>query len=130
MVLNTILAKIGDFLGRKFKFISDKFADIITNVIPQAKQEAIDASKTYTDNKCTVTLNESKAYTNTQITNLINGAPEALDTLKELADAIGKNGDIITVINNTLNGIGTYEEFVAAFNDQVGKDSIFYEKTA
>ncbi len=37
MVLNTILAKIGDFLGRKFKLISDKFADIITNVIPQAK---------------------------------------------------------------------------------------------
>jgi len=128
MVLNSILAKVGDFLGRKFKLIADKFDNIINVIIPKAKEDAVTEANTYTDNKCTVTLNESKAYTNTQITNLVNGAPEALDTLKELADAIGKNGDVITVINNTLNGIGTYEEFVAAFNEQVGKDSIFYEK--
>lgn len=130
MVLNTILAKIGDFLGRKFKLIASQFDNIINVVIPKAKTEAVTEAKKYTDDKCTVVLNEAKAYTNTQINNLVNGAPEALDTLKELAEAVGQNGDIITTINNTLSGIGTYEEFVAAFNEQVGKDSIFYEKTA
>lgn len=64
----------------------------------------------------------------TLVNNLVNGAPEALDTLKELADAISANGDLITTINNALTGIGTYEEFVAAFNEQVGSESIFFEK--
>ena len=128
MTLNTILAKIGDFLGRKFKLIAGQLDNIVNVVIPNAKKDAVNEANKYTDDKCAVTLNEAKAYTNTQITNLVNGAPEALDTLKELADAVGKNGDIITVINKTLDGIGTYEEFVAAFNEQVGKDSIFYEK--
>ena len=107
MVLNSILAKVGDFLGRKFKLIASKFDEIVNVIIPKAKTEAVTEAKKYTDDKCAVVLNEAKAYTNTQINNLVNGAPEALDT---------------------LNGIGTYEEFVAAFNEQVGKDSIFYEK--
>ena len=128
MVLNSILAKVGDFLGRKFKLIASKFDEIVNVIIPKAKTEAVTEANKYTDEKSTVTLNAAKAYTNTQINNLVNGAPEALDTLKELADAVGKNGDVITTINNTLNGIGTYEEFVAAFNEQVGKDSICYEK--
>ena len=127
MTLNSILAQIGDFLGRKFRLISDKFGDITSNVIPKAKEEAIAESNTYTDSKAVEVLKESKTYTDTKIGELVNGAPEALDTLKELADAVGQNGDIITTINNTLSGIGTYDEFVAAFNEQVGKDSIFYE---
>lgn len=128
MTLNSILAKVGDFLGRKFRKIATMFDDVINVAIPAAKTEAISESNKYTDDKCAVTLTESKAYTNTQINNLVNGAPEALDTLKELADAVNANGDLITTINNALTGIGTYEEFVAAFNEQVGSESIFFEK--
>lgn len=128
MALNSILAKVGDFLGRKFRQIATMFDDVINVAIPAAKAEAISESNKYTDDKCAVNLTESKAYTNTQINNLVNGAPEALDTLKELADAVNANGDLITTINNALTGIGTYEEFVAAFNEQVGSESIFFEK--
>ena len=44
----------------------------------------------------------AKSYTDTKISQLINGAPEALDTLKELADALGDNEDAIAVITNSL----------------------------
>ena len=46
----------------------------------------------------------TQEYVNTQITNLVNGAPAVLDTLKELADAIGGDGSFITNINASIAG--------------------------
>ena len=37
----------------------------------------------------------TEAFVNSAISDLINGAPEALDTLKEISDAIGDSGDIV-----------------------------------
>ena len=120
--LNTILQKQGDFLDRKFN---------------QVKETAIA---------------EANAYTDTQISNVIGGAPETLDTLKELADALTSSDsairDIKDILENHrhdnatqtadgfmskedkafLDSIGTYEQFVAAFNAAVGAESPFYEK--
>ena len=39
-------------------------------------------------------LEEAKEYADQKINDLIDGAPEAMDTLKELADAINDNKDI------------------------------------
>lgn len=44
----------------------------------------------------------AKSYTDTKISQLINGAPEALDTLKELADALGDNEDEINSLFNEI----------------------------
>jgi hypothetical protein len=57
------------------------------NAISTAKGEAISTAETYTDN---------------QITNLINGAPSTLDTLKELADALGSDPNLATTITNNI----------------------------
>lgn len=120
--LNTILQKQGDFLGRKFN---------------QVKETAIA---------------EANAYTDTQISNVIGGAPETLDTLKELADALTSSDSVLNDVkyaieshrhdNATqtadgfmskedktfLDNVGTYDLFVAAFNAAVGAESPFYEK--
>ena len=120
--LNTILQKQGDFLGRKFN---------------QVKETAIA---------------EANAYTDTQISNVIGGAPETLDTLKELADALTSSDSVLNDVKDAieshrhdnatqtadgfmskedkafLDSIGTYDLFVAAFNEEVGSSSIFYEK--
>lgn len=39
------------------------------------------------------------AFVKTLISNLINGAPETLDTLKEIADALGENDDAVQALN-------------------------------
>jgi hypothetical protein len=44
----------------------------------------------------------TKAYTDTQITNLINAAPGALDTLDELAAALGDDASFSTTVTNSL----------------------------
>lgn len=41
---------------------------------------------------------------NTAISNVINAAPAALDTLKELADALGSDASFSTTVTNSLSG--------------------------
>lgn len=53
----------------------------------------------------------TQSYVNTQINNIVNNAPEAFDTLKEIADAIDNNqsvsGGIIQQIAAIKSGLGT-----------------------
>lgn len=44
----------------------------------------------------------NKAYVDTQINNLINGAPGALDTLNELAAAMGDNANLSADLTNSI----------------------------
>ena len=57
------------------------------SAIATAKSQAISTSETYTDN---------------QIENLVNAAPSTLDTLKELADALGSDPNFATTITNNI----------------------------
>jgi hypothetical protein len=47
------------------------------------------------------THDEYKTYTDTAISTLVGSAPDTLNTLKELADAIEANSDIINALGNT-----------------------------
>lgn len=47
-------------------------------------------------------LNSAKEYTDTKISDLINSAPETLDTLKEIADAIEENETVVEVLNTAV----------------------------
>lgn len=44
----------------------------------------------------------SKSYTDTSIANLINGAPSTLDTLKEIADAMAANEDVVDALEEAI----------------------------
>lgn len=46
----------------------------------------------------------TESYVTTQITNLINGAPGALDTLSELASALGNDASFATTVTNSIAG--------------------------
>lgn len=46
--------------------------------------------------------NAQKQYTDTKIGDLINGAPETLDTLKEVADAIQENETVVEALNTAI----------------------------
>lgn len=65
---------------------------------------ALTAAKTYSDTN----LATAKAYTDTVFSNLTGGAlPETLDTLKEIADAVEDNVDIIEAMQSAVTNIGT-----------------------
>ncbi len=47
-------------------------------------------------------LSSAKIYTDEKISGLINGAPETLNTLKEVADAIEENETIVEALNSAI----------------------------
>ena len=59
------------------------------------------------------------SFVRTLIGNLVNGAPETLDTLKEIADALGENDDAVQVLNaaigNKLDKSGDASGVTAVF---------------
>ena len=57
------------------------------------------------------------AYTNQEIANLINGAPESLDTLKEVADAIAANKTIVDALDAAIGKKANAAEFDSHVKD-------------
>lgn len=47
-------------------------------------------------------LSNAKSYTDTKISDLVNGAPETLDTLKEIADVLEENDSIVGTLNSAI----------------------------
>ena len=51
------------------------------------------------------TLASANTYTDTAISNLLGGSPDLLNTLNELAEAIGDDADFITTINASIAAV-------------------------
>lgn len=63
------------------------------------------------------------AFVKTLISNLINGAPETLDTLKEIADALGENKDVVDALEEAISKKANTTDMTAALNNKVDKIS-------
>lgn len=59
--------------------------------VSTAQQSAIDTA-----------LSSAKSYTDIKISNLINGAPETMDTLKEVSDAISEHESVVEALNAAI----------------------------
>lgn len=57
-------------------------------------------------------------YTDDKIANLINGAPSTLDTLKEIADALEANDDVVEALNDAIGSKINQAEFDSHINNQ------------
>lgn len=47
-------------------------------------------------------LFDAKAYTDSKVREVLGGAPELLNTLKELADSLGNDSSFVTTVNNSI----------------------------
>ena len=74
----------------------------------EARADALEAdptTQTLVDAGDAATLASANAYTDGEITSLINGAPGVLDTLKELSDSLGGDADFVTTINASIAAV-------------------------
>lgn len=85
---------------------TDKITISASGIVSQAEKDAWNSKETPTgaQAKADKALSDSKAYINQKVADLVNGAPEQLDTLKELADAIEGNQ---AGVSDLLDKIGT-----------------------
>lgn len=104
----------------------DSHNHVIENI--DGLQSALDSKETPSGAtaKASTAENNAKSYTDTKIAELIGSAPETLDTLHELAQALGSDPNFATTITNTLAqktnkftqaiGDGTNTSFVLTHN--------------
>ena len=59
-------------------------------------------------------LSESKSYTDTKVSELVDSAPEVLDTLKELSDALGGDENFATTVANNIGQVSAKVDSEAA----------------
>lgn len=91
--------------------------------------KASDLSGYATKSENTANLTEAKSYTDTKIADLINGSPAALNTLDELAAALGDDPNFATTVSTK---IGNNTSAITALQTAVaGKlEKTTYEKSA
>lgn len=66
---------------------------------------ALVSTTTRLDDDLVANLSTAKAYADQKITDLVNGAPGILDTLKELSDALGGDGNFATTVANNIAAV-------------------------
>lgn len=69
-------------------------------------------------------LSSAKSYTDTKISDLVNGAPETLDTLKEIADAMSNNNDVVEALDAAVGSKANASDLTAHINDKNNPHSV------
>lgn len=101
--LNELAASIGDdpaFFTTVATNLSNHESDT-TNIHGIADTAAL-ATKTYADNAASAAETTAKGYADTAIANLVDAAPTTLNTLNELAAALGHDANYATTITTAL----------------------------
>lgn len=63
-------------------------------------------------------LSSAKSYTDTKISDLINGAPETLDTLGEIAEAMADNKDVVETLDAAIGSKANASDLTAHINNK------------
>ncbi|HBI8809656.1 TPA: phage baseplate upper protein [Staphylococcus aureus] len=113
-----------DLLSKDFKEKIDKDTDIkaepeLLDKINIANVEGLEDKLQEVEKIKDTTLNDSKTYTDTKIAELVDSAPESMNTLRELAEAIQNNSISESVLQQIGSKVSTedFEEFKQTLND-------------
>ena len=102
----------------------------VLNAIDDTKADKSELSTLIGNTPVAEQIKEAKAYTDTAITNLINSAPETLDTINELAAALGDDANFATTVTTQIgqkanaSDVTTLTTRVEAVESKVGETSV------
>jgi len=105
-----VTAPMGVNIGAATKTEIENLSGVTSNVQNQLNAKAPLASPTFTGTPAAPTANAgtsttqiaTTAFVQTAVSNLISSAPSALDTLNELAAALGNDANFSTTVTNNL----------------------------
>ena len=105
---------------RKFETKDPAHADLFNAVI-----EALLNNDAFLKLAIDAAFRQGTRYTDQKLADLLNGAPETMDTLSEIAEALRNNSDVVTAINAA---IGT-KASQAEVDGHVDNDTIHIEES-
>ncbi len=90
--------------------LANHFEDYVAHITADERiswNNTLDNAKEYSDGA----YQQATGYTDLKISQLINGAPETLDTLKEVADAIKENETVVDALDAAIGTKSSQAEF-------------------
>lgn len=90
--------------------LANHFEDYVAHITADERiswNNTLDNAKEYSDGA----YQQATGYTDLKISQLINGAPETLDTLKEVADAIEENENVVDALDAAIGTKASQAEF-------------------
>lgn len=75
--------------------------------VSSAISSASSSANSYADGVALSAKNDAKSYTDGKISDLINGAPTILDTLKEIADALAAGDSVATALAGQISAVSS-----------------------
>lgn len=117
--------KLGGFVRENIEAINNNFADVQLNKADKT-EIPVNVSQLTNDSGYQTAAQVNSTVTsavNTAITNLVDGAPETLDTLNELAQALGDDANFsATVAAQIGNKVDKVEGMGLSHNDFTDTD--------
>ncbi|MBO5828726.1 MAG: hypothetical protein J6R59_09775 [Paludibacteraceae bacterium] len=92
------------------------------------RNSAVNAAINSTKEELSQNIEAVKEYTDTEIANLVNSAPETLDTLGELAKALQDNTEVVDVLNEAIGSKANKTDIVQADWNQSDDTALDYVK--
>lgn len=84
-------------------FSANQSGNVTANITVPTKLGELTNDKSYaTTTEVNTALSTAKSYADTKVANLVGSAPDTLDTLEELADALKDNADIVEVLEESI----------------------------
>ena len=121
------MAGVASFNGRTGAVTpqqGDYTADMVGADPAGAANTALTGAKAYTDTKHAEAnaytdgkLTEANQYTDQKVADLVDSAPETLNTLKEVADALEQNQDVTDALNEAIGKKANQTDFEAHVQD-------------
>ena len=101
----------------------------VVPAVPTDAKEAV--NKAYVDSQVSssgsTNLVEAKAYADQKVADLVNSAPEVLDTLKELSDALGGDANFAASVASTIGDVSSRVSVVESIAN--GKHKVVLSST-
>lgn len=74
-------------------------------------------------------LSTAKEYADTKVANLVGAAPETLDTLEEVAQALAENDDVVEALNNAIGTKANQSDFNSHISNKNNPHGVTAEQT-
>lgn len=120
----------GDVISTRIVNLYDLYSDQV--FVPTEDRHA--TPKQYVDQQVSNALStgssnlvEAKAYTDQKVADLVNSAPEVLDTLKELSDALGGDANFAASVASTIGDVSSRVSVVESIAN--GKHKVVLSST-
>lgn len=117
--LNNNKTETENYIDEKIQELDEGFTEVIHQMYgSDITENSAPTIRQIANNEASSALANANSYTDTKIEDLINGAPETLDTLSEIANAMAENNDVVSALNEAIGTKANNSDLTSHINNK------------